>query len=100
MFKSNFYEKSILGKIWMLMVGGAYILVIAAVLEKLLEEYKSYLLGFIFVVSGFLSLFVSKIPLFKKRIFFSFGTGRMNRKMGCLYILGYMLLILGFLMIF
>ena len=98
--ESNFYEKSIIGKVWTCLVGFFWLVLITAIIYTYIEDYKSHILGLGITLFGFILLLISKISVFKKGYFFSFGTRLMNQKMTYLYILGYLLIILGLFFIF
>ena len=95
-----YFEKSLFWKVWHGFVGAVFILNIAVFLYQLINDYISNVLGLGVMFCGFILLFISKMHLFKKGHFFSFGTALMSRKMGYLYIFAYLLLTLGLLIVF
>jgi hypothetical protein len=56
--------------------------------------------AFTICLVGFLLFIFSKISLFRKGVFFSFGTKRLSENMGNLYRLGYWLMAVGLILTF
>ena len=94
-----YFEKSLIRKIWQGFHAVIFLKLIAIFLYQLIYNYSSRILGLIIMLCGFALLFISKYSLFKKGIYSSFGTELMSQKMGFLYVLAYLLLILGMLMV-
>ena len=96
----HFYNRTFLGKVWTIITGATWIILIVAVLYESLENYKSNFLGLSISAIGLTLLFISKVSVFKKNHNLSLGIKNMTQKMIYSYILGYIFLILGVFFIF
>ena len=56
--------------------------------------------AFIITILGFSLFIISKISLFRKGIWFSFGTKKMSECMGNIYRVGYWLMVIGLIFTF
>ena len=95
-----YFKRCLVRKIWQGFHALILLQLVAVFLYQLINDYSSGILGLIIMFCGFILLLFSKISLFRQGIYFSLGTELMSQKMGFLYVLAYLFLILGTLMSF
>ncbi len=64
------------------------------------HSVQAYIFCFILMVIGVFLLFFARFPLYRRKIFFSFGTAFLDKKHKTLYFISYAFIISGILLSF
>ena len=95
-FKEN--ELSLFGK--GLIIIGLVIPVVFLSVRNIFKGHVERPFAFVICLFGFFCFLISKLPLFRKGVFFSFGTKQLSENMNNIYRIGYWLMAVGLVITF
>lgn len=95
----DFYEKSLIGKIWTWLMGIGWVVILIAFPYELIREGRANIYGLVLMFVGFLLLVFSKRRFLKvRRYWLRFGFSHLESTDRNIYFLSYMLMYLGFVL--
>ena len=103
MWRYKFYTKSPIGRIYKIIVGTAWILLLCGAAYNHIQSGEPQILGLSALFIGFILFLIAKISVIKKGKLITFGASaaeNMSKKMVFYYYFGYLFMIVGFIMSF
>jgi hypothetical protein len=103
MWRSKFYTESTIGSIYKIFVGTAWIVLLCVAAYNHVQSGEPQILGLSILFIGFILFLIAKISVIKKGKLLTFGASaaeNLSKKMAVYYYLGYLFMIVGFIMSF